>query len=252
MNTTYSTTRRQQIRHVDVKALFEKLPPHALEAECALLGSMILDWRVCGDVLQILNGSTDFYKQGHAAIYDSLLELYNDQQSIDMVQLKQKLEDKSVLEHVGGTDYLIKLAESVPSAASATHYAKIVREKALMRSLIQALGESLDDVYNSDESPQAVVEAAQQAVFALTQQQEGKYATDLHSLLNATLEQLEQGGEDHFIKTGFYELDEMLGGGLRSGEMIIIAARPSQGKSALALSKRSPTISRASSNSASG
>jgi len=80
-----------EVRRVDVSKLFDKLPPHAIEAECALLGSLILDWRVCGEVVQILKGPEDFYKPAHAAIYETLVELYDKVQSIDMVQLRQRI-----------------------------------------------------------------------------------------------------------------------------------------------------------------
>ena len=143
------TTKRfrqpMEIRRVDVSKLFDKLPPHAIEAECALLGSMILDWRVCGEVIQVLKGAEELYKPAHAAIYETLVELYDQVQSIDMVQLKQRMEDKGQLEQVGGLDYLIELAESVPSAASAMYYANIVREKSALRKLIESAGRILDD-----------------------------------------------------------------------------------------------------------
>ncbi|MEM0915201.1 MAG: DnaB-like helicase N-terminal domain-containing protein, partial [Planctomycetota bacterium] len=106
-------------RRVELTKLFDKLPPAAPEAEAALLGSMILDWRVCADVLQLVKTGDDFAKPAHAAIYDALIELYNTTQSIDLVQLNQRLVDKAILDQVGGVDYLVELAESVPSATSA-------------------------------------------------------------------------------------------------------------------------------------
>ena len=98
--------------------LFDKLPPHAIEVEMALLGSMILDGQMTGEVLQVLHGPDDFYDQKHAAIYEILIHLYDHNQSIDMVQLNQHLKDKGLLDQVGGLDYLIQIAESVPSARS--------------------------------------------------------------------------------------------------------------------------------------
>jgi len=106
---TAAPTPRQQRpeRKIDVGQLFDKLPPSAIQAECAVLGSMILDWRVCGEVVQIIKSAEDFYKPAHAAVYQALIELYNQVQSIDMVQLTQKLVDKGMLEQVGGVEYLI-------------------------------------------------------------------------------------------------------------------------------------------------
>lgn len=228
--------RKFEIRQVDVSKLFEKLPPHALEAECALLGSMILDWRVCGEVLQILAGPGDFYKQNHGVIYESLIELYNEQQSVDLVQLKQKLADRKVLDEVGGVDYLIELAEAVPSAASAEHYANLVHQKALLRQLIEATGHILDDCYNSDEPAVDILDTAERAIFEIAQNRKSDDAADLKTLLDETMRQLENnsGRMVTGVETGFFELDEMMSG-MQRGEMLIVAARPSMGKTAFAI-----------------
>lgn len=223
-------------RRIDISNLFDKLPPHALEAECALLGSMILDWRVCGDVVQIIKGGSDFYKQAHSAIYDALVQLYDQGQSIDMVQLNQKLVDKQLLDEVGGINYLLELAESVPHAASATYYAQIVREKAKLRKLIEATGGILHDCYNSDEPIKELLDKAGKAVFDLSEDDAASDTAQLNVLLQETYQKLQDsdGRMVTGIETGFFELDEMLSG-MQNGEMIIIAARPSMGKTAFAL-----------------
>lgn len=221
---------------VQLGKLLDALPPHALEAEMALLGSMILDWRVCGEVLQIVKTGEDFYKPAHAAIYDVLMDLYDTQQSIDMVQLNQKLVDKQMLDQVGGLEYLLELAESVPSAASAERYAKIVRDKALTRQLIDAAGRTLHDAYHSDDPATELLDKASQALFQIQDKRGDTDANRLHDLLQETMEKLEadDGRVMTGIETGFFELDEMTNG-LQDGEMIIIAARPSMGKTALML-----------------
>ena len=220
----------------ELAKLFEKLPPHAPEAEAALLGSMILDWRVCGEVLQILKGAEDFYKPAHAAIYETLVELYDQQQSIDMVQLNQRLKDKQQLEAVGGVDYLVELAESVPSAASAEYYARIVRDKSVLRHLIDASGRILYECYQTGENVTDLLERAEQRVFELRQTGGESEASDLKGLLQETYSRLEaeDGRMVTGIETGFFELDELTNG-LQIGEMIIVAARPSMGKTAFAL-----------------
>ena len=228
--------RKPEIRQVDVGKLFEKLPPHAIEAECALLGSMILDWKVCGDVLQIVAGPDSFYKQAHGVIYTALLDLYNAGQSIDLVQIKQKLADRQALDAVGGTNYLIELAEKVPSAASAPYYATIVQEKSMLRKLIEATGHILDDCYNSDETATTILDTAERSIFQIAQNRKSDDASDLKTLLDETMKQLEQNSGRMItgVATGFFELDEMLSG-MQRGEMIIVAARPSMGKTAFAL-----------------
>jgi replicative DNA helicase len=225
-----------EVRQIDVSKLFEKLPPNAVEAEAALLGSMILDWRVCGEVVQMLRGADDFYKPAHAAIYETLIELYDHNQSIDVVQLNQRLRDKQQIDKVGGVEYLIQLAESVPSASAAQHYAQIVRDKAVLRGLIDTAGQILYDAYNADSPASQLLDTAEQAIFQIRQAGSSEEAADLKELLQETFDQLENqdGRLITGVETGFFELDEMTNG-LQPGEMIIIAARPSMGKTAFVL-----------------
>src|SRR5215813_6358477 len=120
--------REAQIRgFADIAKLFEALPPHALEAEMSVLGSMLWDPRVVGDVVTILRSGGDFYRPAHSAIYESMVEIYDRNGGLDLVTLNQRLVDKGLLDAVGGLDYLVALAEGVPGASSATHYARLVR-----------------------------------------------------------------------------------------------------------------------------
>ena len=223
-------------RQFDLARLFDKLPPHAIEAEAALLGSMIIEWQVIGEVLQIIKGPEDFYKQAHAAIYQVLVDLYDKQQSLDMVKLKQRLADLGQLEEVGGLPYLLELASSVPSAASAAGYAQMVRDKAILRHLIETAGKIMHDAYNSAESAATLLNAAEQDIFRLAEFGSGGEASHIKALLHDAYERLEarEGQSITGLETGFYDLDEKLNG-LQKGEMIIVAARPSMGKTAMAL-----------------
>ncbi len=222
-------------RKVEIKDLFDKLPPHALEAEAAVLGSMILDWQCVGDVLQQLKPD-DFYKQAHSAIYETLVELYDKEQNIDMVLLNQRLKDKGQLEQLGGLDYLIELAEAVPSSASVGYYAKIVREKSVLRKLIEKAGTILYDCYNSASDVGELLDQAERAIFEIAETKTDNDASTLKVLLQETFDRIEasDGKLVTGVETGFYELDEMLNG-MQKGEMLIIAARPSMGKTAFAL-----------------
>lgn len=233
----FDSRRDRQDRRVDVAELFNKLPPHAVEAEAALIGSIILDWRVAGDVIQVLHGSEDFYKPAHAALYETLLELYDEHQSIDMVQLNQRLVDKGMLEQVGGLEYLVQLAEQVPSAASANHYARIVREKAIVRRLIEVSGNVLHACYNSAEPAQDLLDQAERQIFEIAEGRSDSDAQRLSELVEETLEVIQNAQDGRLmtgVETGFFEFDEMTNG-LQPGEMIIVAARPSMGKTAFAL-----------------
>ena len=237
MNSTTKTERPRFIaKPVEVGKLFDKLPPQAPEAEMGVLGSMIHDAKVVGDVIQIVQDASDFYSQSHSAIYDAVVELYDKHQEVDIVQLNQRLKDQDLLERVGGTDYLIELVESVPSQAGAEYWARIVRDKAVLRKLIEVSGKVLHDAYTSVTPSHEQVEAAEQAIFNLAEQRGGEDATELKTLLQDLYAQLEAQEGRHItgLETGFFDLDEKTSG-LQNGEMIIVAGRPSMGKTALAV-----------------
>jgi replicative DNA helicase len=221
---------------VDLPKLFDKQPPHALEAECALLGAMILDPQVVGEIVQLMGGPDDFYKPAHSAIYKVLVDLYDQNQPIDAVQIKQRLADLGQLEQVGGIEYVISLVDAVPSAVSAPYYAKIVREKAVLRKLIEASTDILTQAYTSAEPVGNLLDKAEQSIFRLAEGRASNEASELRVLLQETYERLEShdGRTITGISTGFYDLDEMTSG-FQPGELIILAARPSMGKTAFAL-----------------
>ncbi|MEM9419597.1 MAG: replicative DNA helicase [Planctomycetota bacterium] len=221
---------------IEIGPLFDKQPPHALEAEMALLGAMILDWQVVGDVLQVLKGADDFYKPAHAAIFESVVELYDQSQSVDMVQLNQKLADKQMLEEVGGLEALLSLVDAVPDSSGATRYAQIVRDKAILRRLIETTGQVLHECYHSDEPVYDLLDRAETQIFEIAEKKGDDEPAAIDVLLKETFEKLERedGRAVTGFETGFFELDEMTNG-LQSGEMVIIAARPSMGKTAFAV-----------------
>lgn len=216
--------------------LFEKLPPHAVEAEMSLLGSMLIDPQVIGDVILILHGGDDFYKPANGSLYDAMVELYDQRAALDIVQLHRLLADRDVLDAVGGLDYLVELANAAPTAAHAAHYAREVRNKAAVRHLIEAAGDILYDAYHSSENAGALLEAAEQRIFEIAQHGEAGSAEALHDLLLQAMETIQEntGKDITGVPTGFIELTEMTSG-FQPGEMIILAARPSMGKTALAL-----------------
>lgn len=226
---------RRPVDAQELAKLFDRLPPRALEAEAALLGSMILDWRVCGEVLQLVE-ETDFYTPAHAAIYRALIELYDKHQSLDMVQLQQLLRDQQMLDQVGGLDYLIQLAEAVPSATSAAHYARIVRDKSLLRRLIEACGKAIYSAYHDADPASELLDRAERAIFELAEGRASDQAVEIKHLLDEAMRAIENsdGRLVTGLETGFYELDRLTSG-LQNGEMIIVAARPSMGKTAFAL-----------------
>ena len=124
----------------DLTRLIEALPPHAPGAEMSLLGAMLWDHSVIPEVIAIVSSGSDFYRAAHQVLFETMIELYDKNGTLDGEQLTQRLIDTDLLEDVGGIEYIIKLAESVPSASNAPYYARIVREKATLRELIEAAG----------------------------------------------------------------------------------------------------------------
>jgi replicative DNA helicase len=241
----FDKTARRAAGNSDLGKLFDRLPPHDNAAEMSLLGSMIRDHTVIGDVIEIVKTGDDFYKPVHRIIFNELVTLYDRNDAGDIVQLHSRLSDAGVLEDVGGDDYLVKLAESTPSPANAVHFAEIVREKARIRSLIEAAGKILYEGYYAGElkeidgSAQALLDRAEGAIFAIAEAAEATQAESLRDLLHATMDELDQRAEAggalaSGVPSGFYDLDNMTLG-LQKGEMIIIAARPSMGKTAFCL-----------------
>ncbi|MBL8747186.1 MAG: replicative DNA helicase [Phycisphaerae bacterium] len=225
-----------------LQKLFDRLPPHSLEAEMSLLGSMILDHKVVGEVIGIVPSGDYLFSASHAAIFDCLVKNYDVHRSGDLVQLMEALRDRQVLDEVGGQDYLLQLAESVPSAVNAPHYARIVRDKAQLRRLIDAAGQMLYDAYHSADATEGgareILDKAEQLIFQIAEQSIGIDSEKLEELLEQALDMLDalhrSGQTITGLATGFYDLDEMTSG-LQKGEMIIVAARPSMGKTAFAL-----------------
>ncbi|MCZ6836124.1 MAG: replicative DNA helicase, partial [Planctomycetota bacterium] len=237
MSTTTTPTRNDATRdHRQLARLFESLPPHALEAEMSLLGSMLIEPQAIGDVVLIIKSGDDFFKPANGAIFDAMVDLYDKHASMDIVQLNQMLADRAVLDSVGGLDYLVQLANAVPTAANASRYASLVRDKATIRQLISAAGDILYDAYNSPDAAREILDQAENKIFHIAQQVESGQIESLHALIMETMEMLESnlGKPMTGMPTGFIELDEIMGG-LQKGEMIILAARPSMGKTALAL-----------------
>lgn len=231
---------RERRPPVSTEKLFDRLPPHSLEAEMSLLGSMLLDPRMLSDVLAVVRKPEEFYAEAHATIFRSIVEVYDRFNSGDLVQIVESIKDKGQLEAVGGADYLVKLAESVPSAVNAPHYARIVAEKAKLRRLIDAAGTILYDAYHTGElgpdGAREVLDKAEMAVFEIAQQQQLADPQLLKDLLQLEIDRIEsqEGKGISGVPTGYLDLDDLLRG-MQPGEMVIVAARPSMGKTALAL-----------------
>jgi len=233
---------KPQRQVTSMQKMFDRDAPHSIEAEKALLGSMILEPKIIPDVISVIQGGTDFYREAHGHIFTTLLEIYDRKDAGDLVQTVTLLRDRGVLDLIGGEDYLVELANSVPTAVNAPHFAKIVAEKAKLRRLIDAAGDILYSAYNvgdlGAEGAREVIDKAESAVFEIAQE---KNSSDLMSLADildeemARIQAMDEGGVGMSgLPTGFVDIDNMLLG-LQPGELLILAARPSMGKTALAL-----------------
>jgi replicative DNA helicase len=215
-----------------ISTQFDKLPPHSIESEMCLLASMMLDKEMIGQVVQIVDREA-FFQADHQIIFDVLVKLYEQNRPVDAVILREELIKRQLLDEVGGVQYLAQILSSVPSAAHGAHYAGIVREKALLRQLIAASNDTLRDAYAPHEQAELVLDRAEKRVFEIAQKKVGKSMVAMEEVLHEVFEMIENRGQ-RGIESGFFELDDMLNG-LQNGEMIIVAARPSMGKTAFAM-----------------
>lgn len=217
-----------------------RVPPHSIEAECSVLGSLLLDnfgWDRVGDLLK----PDDFYRHEHKVIFETVAALINASKPADVVTVFAELQKGGKTDQMGGLVYLNSLAQTTHSAGSLRRYAEIVRERAVLRKLIATADEISTSAFNAHgKSAETILEAAVQQVMGITpetaaEEWEGM-DTGMVKLLDRITEQADGTAVPDFIPTGLTALDERLDGGMRRGELIIIGARPSMGKSALALS----------------
>jgi replicative DNA helicase len=218
-------------------ALAMRSMPESLAAEAAVLGSMIVDPRCIGDVIETLNRNA-FYHSEHQMLFDAVIHLYekNHGEGIDGLLVRNELERRNQLDAVGGSEYLQRVIETVPSSASVQYYADIVREKMLLRETIIAASEILTDAYDESGDAAEKLDAAERRIFAVTDKRITSSAVSLKDLVTKAYELIEKREGTHVtgLPTGYYELDDKTCG-LQKGEMIIIAGRPSMGKTSFAL-----------------
>jgi replicative DNA helicase len=215
----------------------QHLPPQDLDAEESVLGAMLVSPTAVAVVSEILQPD-DFYRRSHALIYQTILEMYGAGETVDSITLTNALGTRGLLDQVGGRAVVHTLASTVPAAANARHYADIVRDAATYRSLIRAGTDIAELGYEHVGEPQELVDRAEQIVFSIADQRISHDFTPLNSLLVESFERLgalaESGSDITGFPTGFRELDRITAGFQRSN-LIILAARPSMGKTSLGL-----------------
>jgi replicative DNA helicase len=213
------------------------IPPQDLVAEQSVLGGMMLSKDAIADVVELLRGN-DFYKPAHEMIYEAIIDLYGRGEPADAVTVADLLNKRQELSRVGGPAVLHELVQSVPTAANAGFYAEIVREKGVLRRLVQAGTKIVQMGYQQDGEVEEIVNEAQAEVYKVAETRQSEDYVALSGILEHTVDEIEAAGSQGEgmtgVPTGFYEFDELTQG-LHGGQMIVIAARPAVGKSTIAL-----------------
>lgn len=215
----------------------DRQPPFNLEAEACVLGSLMLMPEKCDEVIEWLQPG-DFFDEAHAKLYEHMLDMHNNNQKIDLTLLRERLIKADDYDFVGGPATLAEIFTKVPNAAHALYYARIVREKATLRRLIETCSEVLADAYRPDQESDELLNQAEQRVFMIRESRQKNSLAPINQVLHEAMDRLEARnrgeGLEGTVETGFTDLDRLTGG-LHASELIILAARPSMGKTALAM-----------------
>ncbi|MDD5527450.1 MAG: replicative DNA helicase [Patescibacteria group bacterium] len=214
-----------------------KLPPQNIEAEQCLLSCLLLDKNAIVKVVDTLS-EKDFYTQAHATIYETSKELFSRMQPIDILTLSDRLESKGQLAGIGGRTYLAQLSNFVATASNVENYSKIIRHKATLRRLQQAASEISDLSFDEEQDVDLILDETEQKIFQISQNFSKNAFVSINNLLTDAFERIDelhkQSGKLRGLPTGFPDLDKLLAG-LQKSDLIILAARPSVGKTSLAL-----------------
>lgn len=217
--------------------LINRIPPQNIEAEQCVLGSLLLDRDAVIKIADLISAD-DFYEDKHRVIYQAILKLYDERSSIDILTVSNKLSEGVSLENAGGMSYLTTLVNSVPSAAHIVHYAQIVRRKGTLRRLIGSATEIVSLGYQEDMNLEVILDQAEQKLFSVSQKSMKQNFVPINEILHETFDRIDElhreKGKLRGVPTGFTDLDSKLGG-LQKSDLVILAARPSMGKTSLAL-----------------
>ena len=219
------------------EALIKRVMPHSIEAEQSVVGAMLMDKDAILTAAEIVSGQ-DFYQTAYGVIFDSMVELFNEGKPVDLVTLQERLKEKDVPPEIASLEFVRDLVSAVPTSANVKYYAQIVADKSMLRKLIKLNGEISNTCYAGKESLEAILETTEKSMFQLLQQRNtGEYVPIRQVVLNA-LDKIEKASKSKGtvtgIPTGFIDLDYKLSG-LQPSDLILVAARPSMGKTAFVL-----------------
>ncbi len=212
-----------------------RTPPYDEQAEASVLGAMLLDKTAITTAVEIIHGD-DFYYDSHKAIFEGILRLYNKNEPADMITLSDFLKKNGQLEAVGGYTYLGRLTSGTGAISNTEAYCHIIKEKSTLRSLIRAGGEIVNDAYEDDDDVGAIIEKAEKSIFDITQDNQRNGLVDMSEVMVTTFDIMQQRSENKGgltgLTTGFIDLDRKTSG-LQKADLVLLAARPSMGKTAL-------------------
>ncbi|MHB1953726.1 MAG: replicative DNA helicase [Sulfobacillus sp.] len=213
-----------------------RMPPHSPDAEMSVIGAMLIEPEAVARAVETVNVD-DFYQESHRKVFEAMVNLFNQGKAVDVVMTGEELRSRNQLDLVGGLPYLMELASLVPTAAHVEYYAHLVKESSLLRQIISVSTRLVTEAYQGESTPRDLLDKAQKALFALSQGGQRDFVR-LHQVLLDTFNRLEQlyanKGKLVGLSTGFPDLDRMTAG-LQNSDLIIIAARPSMGKTMLCL-----------------
>jgi len=244
MDNTYPYNRKlsgkkSESPQVSIETLGSRVPPHSSEAEIAVIGAMMLDKSAVAKASEILQPDS-FYNDAHKILFESMLKMQNERITIDIVTLGEELTKRKLLETVGGTYYLLEINSKIPTAANVEHHARIVQERYLKRMLIQTAGKILSDCYDESSDALEEIDSAEAEIFKLADKRVTKSYSLIKKIARSAFSIIEEHvGKDNNeligIPSGFTKIDDLLGG-FQNSDFIVIAGRPSMGKTAFALS----------------
>ena len=236
-NTSKKKTKKGEKRKTSLYKDQLRMPPQNIEAEIAVLGALMIDKNAITKIADIIRPE-DFYKAKHEKIFESILELYQEQQPLDILSVSSRLKEKKILEDIGGRGYLTEIINSVATASNVVSHAKLVQKKSTLRKLIETASDIVELGYQEDRPLDELLDESQQKLFAVSQQSVKNEFSSLNKLLESAFIRIDEMHKDSAkfrgVPTGFYDLDNILSG-LQKSDLIILAARPSIGKTSFAL-----------------